>query len=118
MRHEKKDVLEKFTDTPLLVSSKLSSPVSLDVYANHPNAQTGGKKMASTTLHPGNSVPIYIAPAATEKHSKGASLGQYLQGTATFVKDEAGKKVDVYNFKYILPDAGKKKDKKDKDKKL
>jgi len=119
VRHEKKDVLDKFTDTPLLVSSKLSSPVSLDVFSNHHNAQTGGKKMASTTIHPGSLLPIYILPAATEKYCKGASLGQYLQGTVTFAKDEAGKKVDVYPFKYILPDAGKKKDKsgKDKDKK-
>lgn len=75
--------------------------------------------MVNTTVHPGTLVPIYITPAATEKYCKGASLGQYLQGTATFAKDEAGKKVDVYPFKYILPDAGKKKDKggKDKDKK-
>ena len=119
VRHEKKDVLDKLTDTPLLVSSKLSSPVTLDVFSSHHNAQTGGKKMVNTTVHPGTLVPIYITPAATEKYCKGASLGQYLQGTATFAKDEAGKKVDVYPFKYILPDAGKKKDKggKDKDKK-
>ena len=118
IRQEKKELVERFTDTPLLVSSKLSSPVSLEVYSNHPNAQSGGKKMTSATLHPGQVTPVYVAPAATEKYCKGANLGQYLQGTATFAKDEVGKKVDVYPFKYILPDAGKKKDKsKDKDKK-
>ena len=118
VRHEKKDVLDKFTDTPMLVSSKLSSPVSLDVYSSHPSAQSGGKKMTMTTLHPGNLLPIFLTPPATEKYCKGASLGQYLQGTATFAKDEVGKKADVYTFKYILPDAGKKKDKsKDKEKK-
>ena len=135
VRHEKKDVLEKFTDTTLLVSSKLSSPVSMDVYSSHVNAQTGGKKMTSTTLQPGTNLPIYVAPgkqysflfmiilfpvpANTEKHAKGASLGQFLSGSATFAKDETGKKVDSYSFKYIIPapDAGKKKDKKDKDKK-
>ena len=118
VRQEKKELVERFTETPLLVSSKLSSPLSLDVYSNHPNAQSGGKKMTSATLHPGNVTPVYVAPAATEKYCKGANLGQYLQGTATFAKDEVGKKVDVYPFKYILPDAGKKKDKsKDKDKK-
>ena len=67
--------------------------------------------MTSATLHPGNVTPVFVAPAATEKYCKGANLGQYLQGTATFAKDEVGKKVDVYPFKYILPDAGKKKDK-------
>jgi len=75
--------------------------------------------MTSVTVHPGSVIPIYVTPPATEKYCKGATLGQYLQGSATFAKDECGKKVDVYNFKYILPDAGKKKDKssKDKDKK-
>ena len=118
IRQEKKELVERFTDTPLLVSSKLSSPVSLDVYSNHPSAQSGGKKITSTTLQPGTITPIYIAPAVLEKYCKGANLGQYLQGTALFASDEIGKKVDVYPFKYILPDAGKKKDKsKDKDKK-
>merc|ERR1712241_179349 len=87
-------------------------------YNSHPSAQSGGKKMTMTTLHPGNLLPIFLTPPATEKYCKGASLGQYLQGTATFAKDEVGKKADVYTFKYILPDAGKKKDKsKDKEKK-
>merc|ERR1712212_1201310 len=45
-------------------------------------------------------------------------LGQYLSGTATFAKEDVGKKVDVYNFKYILPEGSKKKEKeKDKGKK-
>ena len=65
--------------------------------------------MTSVTIHPGSVIPIYVTPPATEKYCKGATLGQYLQGSATFAKDECGKKVDVYNFKYILPDAGKKK---------
>ena len=60
---------------------------------------------------PGRSTPVYIAPLNTDKQTKGATLGQYLAGTATFAKDEAGKKVDVYPFKYILPEASKKKDK-------
>jgi len=116
VRHEKKDLVEKFSDTPLLVSSKLSSPVSLDIYSSHSQAQVGGKKMSSVTVSPMKSTPIYVAPLSNDKHSKGASLGQYLQGTATFAKDEAGKKADVYTFKYILPEGGKKKDKSGKDK--
>ena len=39
VRHEKRDLVEKFSDTPLLVSSKLSSPVSLDIYSSHSQAQ-------------------------------------------------------------------------------
>ena len=40
-----------------------------------------------------------------------------MQGTATFVKYEAGKKADLYTFKYILPKGGKNKGKGGKDKK-
>jgi len=111
--------VDKFTDTPLLVSSKLSSPISLDLYSSHPQAQVGGKKISTVSISPGRCTAVYIAPLSTDKHSKGATLGQFLQGTATFAKDEAGKKADVYSFKYILPEGGKKKDKggKDKDKK-
>merc|ERR550525_2155673 len=59
-----------------------------------------------------------MLPLNTDKHSKGATLGQYLSGTATFAKEDAGKKVDVYNFKYILQEGSKKKEKeKDKGKK-
>jgi tripeptidyl-peptidase-2 len=40
--------------------------------------------------------------------SKGATLGSYLQGTITFCKDEIGKKVDVYTFKFVLSEPAKK----------
>lgn len=40
--------------------------------------------------------------------SKGATLGTYLQGAATFCKDEIGKKVDCHTFKYVLCEPGKK----------
>jgi len=116
VRHEKRELVEKFMDTPMLVSSKLSSPITLDVYSSHPQAQVGGKKISTVSISPGRSTPVYIAPLSTDKHSKGATLGQFLQGTATFAKDEAGKKADVYSFKYILPEGGKKKDKGGKEK--
>ena len=76
----------------------------------------GGKKCGTVSVAPGRSHPIYVAPLGnTDKHSKGATLGQYLSGTATFAKEDVGKKVDVYNFKYILPEGSKKKE-KEKDK--
>merc|ERR1719228_2472361 len=116
VRHEKRDLVEKFMDTPLSVSSKLSTPLTLEVYSSAAKAQVGGSKCGTVVVVPGKVSPIYVAPLNTDKQSKGASLGQYLSGTATFAKDEAGKKADVYQFKYILPDGSKKKDKsKDKD---
>ena len=46
----------------------------------------GGKKCNSVVVSPGCPVPLYVAPPNTEKHCKGATLGQYLSGTATFAK--------------------------------
>merc|ERR1712192_221754 len=100
-------------DTSLTVSSKLSSALTMDVYSSAGQAQIGGKKCGTVSVAPGKANPIYVAPLAnTDKHSKGATLGQYLSGTATFAKEDVGKKVDVYNFKYILPEGSKKKGKK------
>ncbi|CAB0004044.1 unnamed protein product [Nesidiocoris tenuis] len=61
IRHEKKDLLEKLTDLPLLVYQKLSNPLTLDVYASHSLALTQGKKMSSGLVPPDRlRVPIYI----------------------------------------------------------
>ena len=119
VRHEKREYVERFQDTSLSVSSKLSSALSMDIYSSAGQAQVGGKKCGTVSVSPGRPNPIYVAPLAnTDKHSKGALLGQYLSGTATFAKEDVGKKVDVYNFKYILPEGSKKKEKeKDKGKK-
>ncbi|XP_076246823.1 tripeptidyl-peptidase 2-like isoform X2 [Calliopsis andreniformis] len=109
IRHEKKDLLEKLTDMPLLLSKKLSNPITLDVYASQSQAIIGGKKMVAASIPPGHILPLYIAPMTNEsKISKGATLGSYLQGTLTFCKDEIGKKVDCHTFKYILSEPAKK----------
>jgi len=111
VRHEKRDLLDRFNETSLLVSSKLPSPASLDVYSSHSDAIVGGKKFSVGSASPLKMVPVYVAPLSSDKFSKGATLGSFLQGTATFAKDDLGKKVDVYDFKYILPESVKKKDK-------
>jgi len=111
VRHERREALEKIQDMSLLVSSKLPSAVSPDIYSSFTQASVCGKKCNTLNVSPGRSTPVYIAPLSSDKHSKGASLGQYLSGTATFAKDEMGKKADVYTFKYMLPEAPKKKDK-------
>ncbi|XP_076661783.1 tripeptidyl-peptidase 2-like [Halictus rubicundus] len=109
VRHEKKDLLDKLVDMPLLLSHKLSNPITLDVYANQSQAIIGGKKMVSGSIPSGHILPVYIAPMTNEsKISKGATLGSYLQGTLTFCKDDVVKKVDCHTFKYILSEPGKK----------
>jgi len=118
IRQEKRELLDRFADTPVLISSKLSSYIAMDVYTSKSEALVGGKKFGTEIGYPGKNVPVYIAPVNTDKHTKGATLGQFLQGTATFAKDEGSKKIDVYTIKYILPEISKKKDKnKEKDSK-
>ena len=67
VRHERKDLLDKLTDQPLLLSQKLPAPVSLDVYASQTQATTNGKKMVGATIPQGHIVPIYIAPLVNDK---------------------------------------------------
>ncbi|XP_011256902.1 tripeptidyl-peptidase 2 isoform X2 [Camponotus floridanus] len=113
IRHEKKDLLERLTDMPLLLSQKLSTPINLDIYANQSQAIIGGKKMVAAFIPLGHILPLYIAPLSNEsntenKVSKYATPGSYLQGTLTFSKDEIGKKVDSHTFKYIISEPAKK----------
>ncbi|XP_020282375.1 tripeptidyl-peptidase 2 isoform X2 [Pseudomyrmex gracilis] len=109
VRHEKRDLLEKLTDMPIFLSQKLSTPINLDIYANHLQAMIGGKKMVSASIPPGHLFPVYIAPLSNEsKLFKYATPGSYLQGTLTFCKDDVGKKVDSHVFKYIIAEIPKK----------
>ncbi|XP_015431328.1 PREDICTED: tripeptidyl-peptidase 2 [Dufourea novaeangliae] len=109
VRHEKKDLLDRLVDMPLLLSQKLSNPITLDVYASQSQAIIGGKKMVAASIPPGHILPLYVAPMSNEsKISKGATLGSYLQGTLTFCKDDIGKRVDCHSFKYILSEPTKK----------
>ncbi len=39
VRHEKRDLVDKFSETPLLVTTKLSSPLTPDIYSSHSQAQ-------------------------------------------------------------------------------
>lgn len=66
VRHEKKDLLEKLNDMAILLSQKLSSPINLDVYANHSQAIIGGKKMVAATVPPNHILPVYVAPINNE----------------------------------------------------
>ncbi|XP_015173140.1 PREDICTED: tripeptidyl-peptidase 2 isoform X4 [Polistes dominula] len=109
VRHEKKELLDRLTEMPLLLSQKLNNPITLDVYASQTQALIGGKKMVAASIPPGHIFPLYVAPISNEnKLSKGATLGSYLQGTITLCKDENDKKVDTHTFKYVLSEPTKK----------
>lgn len=66
VRHEKKDLLDKLTEMPFLLSHKLSNPISLDVYASQSQALLGGKKVLAASVPPGHILPLYIAPMSNE----------------------------------------------------
>ncbi|XP_058803991.1 tripeptidyl-peptidase 2 isoform X2 [Phymastichus coffea] len=109
IRHEKRDLLDRLTEMPLLLVQKLGKEINLDIYASHLQALAGGKKMISASIPPGHILPLYIAPLANEsKISKGATLGAYLQGIISFCKDEIGNRVDTHIFKFILSEPSKK----------
>lgn len=67
VRHEKKDLLDKMVDQPLLLNQKLPSALSLDVYGSWAQATTFGKKLEKGSLPPGQTVPIYIAPLTDDR---------------------------------------------------
>lgn len=109
VRHDKKEVLDKLTDLPATITSKLNVPINVDIYASHAQASVNGKKWSSMNLAKGASVPVYLtAPNVNEKYTKQAGMGQYLQGTISFAKDDVGKKADAYPLRYILNETVKK----------
>jgi tripeptidyl-peptidase-2 len=66
VRHEKRELLDKLTEMPLLLTQKLSSQISLDVYASQSQAIIGGKKMIAALIPPNHILPLYIAPLTNE----------------------------------------------------
>ncbi|KAK9505195.1 hypothetical protein O3M35_009300 [Rhynocoris fuscipes] len=109
VRHEKRDILDKLTDMPMLVRQKLANNISLDVYSTHSQAILQGKKLNYVTIPPGRyHYPIYVAPLHNDKNLKNLTLGQYLCGTFTLAKVDVSKKVDSCRFRYILSELSKK----------
>ena len=111
VRHEKKDLLEKISEAVMLVTFKLSSALSLDIYKSFNNAIAQNKKITALPMAGGISKAIYVAPLQLEKIVKNIPSGQmsWLEGTIIYAKDDFGKKVDIYNFQYLLIEGGLKK---------
>ncbi|XP_042890415.1 tripeptidyl-peptidase 2-like isoform X3 [Penaeus japonicus] len=105
VRHERPDLLEKLSDLPLTVLTKLSQEVKLDVYTSFNAAVTCGKKAQSLSLGTGAVQPLYLtAPSLTDKTLKGLGLtpGQALLGTLSFAKDEQVRKADQYPLRVVV----------------
>ncbi|XP_045597102.1 tripeptidyl-peptidase 2 isoform X2 [Procambarus clarkii] len=105
VRHERPDLLEKLSDLPLTVLTKLAQEVKLDVYTSLNAAMTSGKKAQPITLKSGTSQPIYLtAPSLSDKTLKGLGLtpGQALLGSLSFAKDEQVRKADQYSLRVVV----------------
>lgn len=66
IRHEKKELLEKVSEAPMIVAFKLPASIALDTYASYKSAITGSKKCGTFSVCHG-ARPIYVAPLANEK---------------------------------------------------
>ncbi len=86
IRSENRPVLEKLTDLPLMLMSKLTNSVSMDVYGSFDQASTGGKKVTNFALSKGVATPVYVTSLNGDKYLKNYTQGQYLQGTMTIAK--------------------------------
>jgi len=105
VRHERSDLLEKLTDLPLTVMTRLSQEVKVDIFSSFNALVTGGKKASSVTLSQGAIHPLYLAaPSLTDKNLKslGLSAGQALIGTLSFAKDEQVRKADSYPLRVVI----------------
>ncbi|XP_026317866.1 tripeptidyl-peptidase 2 isoform X2 [Hyposmocoma kahamanoa] len=102
VRHDNKSLLEKLQELPVIIQQRLSSPITVDIYASHPLALTGGKKFGSAALPSGSLLPVYFAAVPADKVGRTLTVGQALTGTVTFAKDEFGRKVDTYPLYYYV----------------
>lgn len=104
IRHEKKELLEKISETNMLANIKLANTLSVDIYKSYNQAIVNGKKITTFAFPAGVNRPIYLAPISNEKLQKASFPNQcsWLEGTIVYAKDELGKKCDTHCFQYIL----------------
>lgn len=67
VRHDKKELLDKVKDMPLLLRHKLSTALTLDAYDSHAQALVNGKKFMSRMMLPGQRLAVYLATLPDEK---------------------------------------------------
>lgn len=109
VRHEKRELLEKIAEANLVAAFKMSNVLSLDFYENYNQCVVGGRKFVSAPLR-GSTRVLYIAPITQERLGKANLPPQtaWLSGNLIFPQDEAGRRVALHPFNYILNPAEKK----------
>lgn len=111
VRHERRELLDKIIDLPIQVVQKLQNQINLDVYNSHHQATIFGKKSSSFIMSPNGALcNLNIGSLSIDKIISLKLLpGHCLAGNITYAKDENGKKVDTYDFKYFITDTFKPK---------
>lgn len=109
IRHDNKELLDRLSDLIFVLDQKLVTPITLEVYPSYSQAVLSVKADYAHCFHP-KIVPFYVAPLPVEKLPKFQfTTGQHLSGTFTFRKGEdSKKKMDQYDFTYVLTDVTKK----------
>ncbi|KAH8402249.1 hypothetical protein KR009_010707 [Drosophila setifemur] len=109
VRHEKRELLEKIAEATLVAAFKLTNILTVDFYENYNQCVVGGRKVTTSLLR-GSSRMLYIAPITQERLSKANLPAQsaWLSGNIVFPQDEAGRRVALHPFHYILNPVEKK----------
>ncbi|XP_017836992.1 tripeptidyl-peptidase 2 [Drosophila busckii] len=109
VRHEKRELLEKIAEANMVASYKLANLISLDMHDSYNQCIVSGRKFTTSTVR-GATKLLYIAPLTQERLNK-ANLPAHcawLSGNLVFPKDEAGRRVALHQFTYVLNPAEKK----------
>ncbi|KAM8713905.1 hypothetical protein ACLKA7_014119 [Drosophila subpalustris] len=109
VRHEKRDLLEKIAEANLIAAYKLPNMLALDFYDSYNQCIVSGRKFTSAKVRETNKM-LYIAPIAQDRITKANLPAQcaWLSGNLVFPKDEAGRRIALHPFTYVLNPAEKK----------
>ena len=123
VKHSSITVLESLNDMPMLLQRPIKAAVALNFYQTQTDTLLGSDKMkmSSKGVTPGGSVSFFLKEPSSDSIPKGASPGDVLAGTITYLKKDnatlgSGTKPGGYEVKYIVGDTKAQSAEKEKEK--